>query len=352
MDDLSWTPSREFWVLVGFHLFIVLMLVLDLGYLRRRAHIVALKEALIWSAGWVALAVAFAVGLWQFWPQIHPEDPEHGAAKAVEFITGYLVELSLSVDNLFVFLVIFRFFSVPPHLRHRVLFWGILGAILMRASFILVGAALLKAFHVTVYVFGVVLIYTGFRLATSVEAEIDPSKNWLLGLARRYLPIVENYESNRFWLRRNGRWHATPLFLVLLVVESTDVLFAVDSIPAVFGITKDTFIVYTSNIFAILGLRALYFLLAGVLGMFRYLNVGLAVVLMFVGVKMLVEQPLSRYLESYGIEQRHMILISLGVIVAVLGTAVAASILIRPKESATPPAEELLEGATEPLEQK
>src|SRR5205085_7141174 len=238
--------------LAGFHVAILLILALDLGVFQRTPRTISMKEAGAWSVVWIVLALAFAAGIWKFWDLWHPESEGQGGAKAAEFMTGYLVEKSLSVDNLFVFLVIFRYFSVPPHLQPRVLVWGIAGAVLLRATLILAGAALLAAFHWMIYAFGVFLIYTAFKLARSVEEEIDPGRNPLLRLARRFLPIVDDYESPRFWVRREGRWHATPLPLVLLVVESTDVLFATDSIPAIFAITLDPFIVYTSNIFAIL----------------------------------------------------------------------------------------------------
>ena len=257
-------------ILVGFHVFILFILALDLGIFQRNGHVISKKEAALWSAVWIILSLGFAVGIWQFWHLWHPDSPEaEGGAKAIEFLTGYVVEKALSVDNLFVFLVIFRYFGVPPSMQNRVLLWGIVGALIMRAALILLGAALLAAFHWMFYVFGFFLIYTSYKMLRSVEEEIDPSRNVFLRLARRFLPVIDNYDSPRFWVRREGRWHATPLPLVLLVVESTDVMFATDSIPAIFAITKDTFIVYTSNIFAILGLRALYFLLVGFLGMFR-----------------------------------------------------------------------------------
>jgi tellurite resistance protein TerC len=328
----SWLQSPEGLVLVGFHVFVLAMLALDLGVFQRHAHAVTFKEAAVWSAVWVGLALAFATGIWQFWHLWEPEQPDRGPAKAVEFLTGYLVEKSLSVDNLFVFLVIFRYFGVPAHLQHRVLLWGILGALILRATLILVGAALLAAFHWMTFVFGAFLIYTGYKLLRSVEEEIDPERNLFLRLARRFLPVVEGYDSSRFWVRHGGRWHATPLPLVLLVVETTDVVFALDSIPAVFGITRDPFIVYTSNIFAILGLRALYFLLANFLGRFRYLNVGLAAVMVFVGLKMLLEEPCRPYLAGLGIGEAELIFISLGVIAIILSAAVAASVLIKPRE--------------------
>jgi tellurite resistance protein TerC len=326
----SWIQSPEFAVLVGFHVFILLMLALDLMLFQRQGHAVSMKAAAAWSTAWIVLALAFAAGIWQFWHLWKPQDPASGSAKAVEFLTGYLVEKALSVDNLFVFLVIFRHFAVPGHLQRRVLNWGILGALILRAALVLLGATLLAAFHWMVYLFGAFLLYTGYRLSRSVDEKIDPERNLLLRLARRFLPMVDSYESNRFWVRHEGRWHATPLPLVLLVIETTDVVFALDSIPAIFGITRDPFIVYTSNIFAILGLRALYFLLANLLGMFRYLHVGLAVVLIFVGLKMLLEEPLTPYLKAHGIEEEHLIFISLGIIALILSVAVAASVFIKP----------------------
>lgn len=328
MHDLwLWLQSSRGAVLVGFHVFILLMLALDLGVFRRKSHVVGLREAGTWSIVWLSLAGLFALGIWKHWGLWQPEQAERGSEKAVEFVTGYLVELSLSVDNLFVFLVIFRYFGVPEPFRYRILVWGILGAVLMRAVFILTGAAILHLFHWMNYVFAVFLIYTGYKLARSVDEEIDPGKNPLLRLARRFLPIIDGYDSPRFWVKRDGRWHATPLPLILLVVESTDVLFALDSIPAIFGITRDPFIVYTSNIFAIIGLRSLFFLLAGVLGMFRYLNVGLSAVMTFVGLKMLVEEPLRRQLEPYGFGHRELIFGSLAVIALILAVTVVASLL-------------------------
>jgi tellurite resistance protein TerC len=310
------------------------MLALDLGVFQRRAHAVSLREAGIWSIVWVVLSLAFAVGLWKGWHLWHPDEADLGGVKATEFVTGYLVEKALSVDNLFVFLVIFRYFGVPRRLQHRVLYWGILGALFMRATLILAGAAILAVFHWMIYVFGLFLIYTGYKLLSAGEEDIDPGKNRLLRLARRFLPVLDNYETDRFWRRHEGRWHATPLPLVLLVIESTDVFFALDSIPAIFGVTRDPFIVYTSNIFAILGLRALYFLLAGFLETFRYLNVGLALVLAFVGVKMLVEEALHEQLAQIGLGQMQLLVLSLVTIATLLTGAVLASILIRPAEPA------------------
>jgi tellurite resistance protein TerC len=325
-----------FWYLVGFHIFVLVMLILDLGVFQRKAHRVTMIEAAIWSAVWIALALAFAFGIAKYWHLWHHGKPEQGVEKAIEFITAYLIEKGLSIDNLFVFAVIFRYFAVPAHLQHRVLYWGILGALCMRATLILLGAALLVTFHWMVYVFGGFLLYTAYRLMRSVEEEIDPGRNILLRLARRLVPVVDSYESHRFWVRRDGRWHATPLPLVLLVVESMDIVFAIDSIPAVFGISNDPFIVYTSNVFAILGLRALYFLLANLLGMFRYLHVGLALVLGFVGLKMLVEEPLRVPLESIGLGKRQLILLSLGIITVILSLTVLISILAGPKKAEVP----------------
>jgi tellurite resistance protein TerC len=333
----SWAQTPEFLVLAGFHVFIVAMLALDLGVFQRSAHAVTLKEAGIWSAVWVMLALGFAVAIWQFWDSWRPDEAGQGPGKAIEFLTGYLIEKALSVDNLFVFLVIFRYFSVPSHLQHRVLYWGILGALIMRATLILAGAALLTAFHWMIYGFGAFLLYTAYKMYRSSGAEeMDPGRNPLLRIAKKFLPMVSDYDSTRFWVQRAGKWYATPLPLVLLVVESTDVVFAVDSIPAIFAITKDTFIVYTSNIFAILGLRAMFFLLAGFLGMFRYLNTGLAIVLAFVGLKMIVEEPLAPYLERAGIGPNALILISLGVVAGILTTSIVASIVAGPKK---PPAD-------------
>src|ERR1700722_13698694 len=258
------------------------MLVLDLGVFHRRAHTVKFREALIWSVAWIGLAVAFAVVIY-FW---------HGRTPALEFVTGYVIELSLSVDNLFVFLLIFRFFQVPAIHQHKVLFWGILGALVMRAIFIAAGVGLIERFHWIISLFGAVLVYSGIKLFFQKEAEIHPEKNPMLRLFRRWVPVTEDYVGNQFFVRNPGLF-ATPLFVVLLVVETTDLLFAVDSIPAILAITRDAFIVYTSNVFAILGLRSMYFALAGMMEMFRYLHYGLSLVLVFVGAKML----LSHYLQ-------------------------------------------------------
>jgi len=286
------------------------MLVLDLGVFHRKSHTVKYREALIWSVVWIALALIFAVVIY-FW---------HGRTPSLEFVTGYVIELSLSVDNLFVFLLIFRYFQVPPGHQHKVLFWGILGALIMRAIFIAAGVGLIQRFHWVVYVFGVFLVYSGFKLLRQGEAEIHPEKNPVLRLFRRLVPVTRDYEGDKFFVRRPGLL-ATPLLVVLVVVETTDLLFAVDSIPAILAITRDAFIVYTSNVFAILGLRSMYFALAGMMEMFRFLHYGLSVVLMFVGSKML----LSHYYEVPTV-------VALGAVAGILLLSVGAS-LIRPKSA-------------------
>lgn len=266
------------WLWIGFSVFIVLMLSLDLGLLNRKAHTIRYREAATWTAVWVTLAMSFA-GL-VFWYQ--------GTTRGLEFLTGYLIELSLSVDNLFVFLLIFSYFKVPAKYQHRVLFWGVLGALIMRLTMIFIGAALIDRFHWIIYIFGAFLIYTGIKMFRQDQLDIEPEDNPAVQLVTRYVPITRHYEEQKFFTRINGRLTGTLLLLVLVVVEFTDLVFAVDSIPAIFAITTDTFIVYTSNVFAILGLRSMYFLLAGVVEKFHYLRMGLATVLTFIGVKMII----------------------------------------------------------------
>ena len=298
-----------FWIV--FNLFILAMLALDLGVFTRRAHTIRFREALAWSSVWVALAAAFAVLIY-FW---------HGRPAALEFVTGYVIELSLSVDNLFVFLVIFRYFQVASEQQHRVLVYGILGALIMRGLFILAGVGLIQRFHWIVYVFGALLVSSGIKLFRQGDQKIDPGKNPILRLFRRALPVTKDYVGGKFFVSRDGLY-ATPLFVVLLVVETTDVLFAVDSIPAVLAITLNVFIVYTSNVFAILGLRSMYFALAGMMEIFHFLHYGLSMVLIFVGAKML----LSHY---YPIPTT----VALSVVVTVLGISVAASLLFPAKRT-------------------
>jgi tellurite resistance protein TerC len=290
-----------FWIL--FNLFVVAMLVLDLGVFHRKAHTVKFREAMLWSVAWIALAAAFAVVVF-YW---------HGRREALEFVTGYVIELSLSVDNLFIFLLLFRYFKVSPPLQHKVLFWGILGALAMRAIFIALGVGLIQKFHWIVYLFGVLLIYSGIRLFFQKQAEVHPENNPVLRLFRKLVPVTEDYHGDCFFVRR-GRRYATPLLVVLVVVETTDLIFAVDSIPAILAITLNAFIVYTSNVFAILGLRSMYFALAGMMEMFHYLHYGLSLILVFVGTKMLV----SHYFEI-------PTEIALAIVAGILLTSVLAS---------------------------
>ena len=305
---------------VVFNIFILGMLALDLGVYHRKAHAVSLKEAAIWSAVWISLALVFNLGIYLF----------KGPEAALEYFAAYLLEKSLSVDNIFVFLMIFTYFAVPAAYQHRVLFWGILGALIMRAIFIAAGLTLLHYFHWIIYVFGALLIFTGWKMLTQHEISVHPEKNPLLRLLRRRMPITDTFEGQRFFIKRQGQRFATPLLVVLAVIETTDLVFAVDSIPAVIAITRDPFIVYTSNVFAILGLRALYFLLAGVMDLFHYLRHGLGVVLVFVGIKMMISN-------AYKIP----IAVSLGVIGAVLTVAVVASLIRNrnPVRRATPAGE-------------
>lgn len=266
------------WLWVGFSLFILTMLSLDLGLFNRKAHTIKYREAWIWSAAWVSLASIFA-GLVFYY---------QGRTRGLEFVTGYLIELSLSVDNLFVFLLIFSYFKVPAKFQHRVLFWGVMGALVMRLTMIFIGAALIQRFHWIIYIFGAFLVYTGIKMFRQEEIDIQPDQNPLVRVVTRFLPISKVYDGEKFFTTVHGKRTGTLLLLVLMVVEVTDLVFAVDSIPAIFAITTNTFIVYTSNVFAILGLRSMYFLLAGVVEKFRYLRYGLAIVLTFIGIKMLV----------------------------------------------------------------
>jgi tellurite resistance protein TerC len=294
-----------FWA--GFIAFVLLMLALDLGVFNRKAHAVTVREAAAWTSVWVTLALLFNLGLYFV----------AGPQKAVEFLTGYVIEYSLSVDNIFVFVLIFSSFGVPAKYQHRVLFWGILGALLMRGAMIGIGAALISQFHWILYGFGAFLVVAGVRMFMSKEEdEVSLENNRVLRLVRRVVPVTNRYHEQRFFTRENGVRMATPLFLVLILIELTDLVFAVDSIPAIFAITQDPFIVFTSNIFAILGLRSLYFLLAGIIHKFVYLRYGLAVVLTYVGVKMLL-------LDVFHIPT----LVSLGVIVSVLGSSIVLSLL-------------------------
>ncbi len=310
MDALAQTPL-SLWI--GFTALFLVLIAIDLGIGQRRAHAPSLKEAGAWSAAWILAALLFNYGIYVV----------EGPAKALEFLTGYLIEKSLSVDNLFVFIMLFTFFGVERDVQPRLLKWGIVGAVVLRAIFVAVGAALLHEFHWMIYVFGLFLVFTGFKMmAHDEEEQVHPERNPLVRLTCRLLPVHSSFDGPHFFTRVNGKLMATPLLVALVAVESTDVIFALDSIPAIFGITSDPFIVYTSNIFAIMGLRALYFLLAGVMGMFRFLKTGVALVLIFVGVKMTIEGWFP-----IGIGW------SLGVVVAILGLSVAASALIPAKTS-------------------
>lgn len=298
--------SGTLWLWIGFNLFVLAMLAVDLGVFHRQAHAVSIKEASLWSVVWITLAMLFNAGVYFF----------SGPEPALQFLAGYLIEKSLSVDNIFVFALLFSYFHVPAAYQHRVLFWGVLGALVMRGLLIVLGTALLATFHWISYLFGAFLILTGIRMAFHQEEDVHPERNPLLKLARRLVPVTPDYERDRFLVRRAGHVLVTPLLLVLLVVETTDLVFALDSIPAIFAVTLDPFIVYTSNVFAILGLRSLYFVFANAMARFYYLKLGLAVVLSFVGVKMVLA-------DVYHIP----IALSLAVIAVVLASAIIASVV-------------------------
>ena len=295
------------WLWAGFNVFVLAMLALDLGVFHRKAHVVGLRESFIWTGVWIALALLFNFGVWQYM----------GEQRALEFFTGYVIEKSLSVDNVFVFAQLFAYFAVPPIYRHKVLFWGVLGALFMRAIMIVLGAALLAKFAWIIYLFGAFLIVTGIKMIAKRGQEIHPERNPIVGWFKKLMPITSDYREDRFFVRENGLRHATPLFVVLLLVEFSDLIFAVDSIPAIFAVTDNPFIVYSSNVFAMLGLRSLYFALAGVIDKFRYLSLGLGFTLAFVGVKMLLAHS------PYKIDT----LISLGVIMTILAISIIASLV-------------------------
>jgi tellurite resistance protein TerC len=308
---LAAIDAMPLWAWGAFFLFITAMLALDLGVFQRDSHVVSMKEALGWCAVWGTLALAFGGGVWHF------RGPELGQ----QFLASYLIELCLSVDNVFVFILVFAYFKVAPQYQHRVLFWGIIGAVVMRAVFILVGVSVIARFHWVLYIFGAFLVYTGVKMALpSKDAEVDPEHNAAVRLFRRFFPVAPANDHGHFFTVHQGRRMATPMFIVLIVIETTDVVFALDSLPAVLAITKDSFVALTSNIFAILGLRSLYFALSGIMGLFRFLKVGLSVILVFIGVKMLIE---------------HWVKITTGtsllVIGAVLTTSVLMSWLIKPE---------------------
>jgi len=304
--------SIYFWI--GFHIFVFIMLALDLGVFHKHSHKVPVKEAIIWSCVWITLALLFDLFIYL--------DNDFGKIRALEFLTGYVIEYSLSVDNIFVFILIFSYFAVKDQYQHKILFWGILGALIMRGIFIFAGVALINRFQWIVIIFGGFLVFTGIRMLFQKEAEVDPEKNAIVKFFRRFLPVTNSLHGDKLIVVQNRRMYATPLFLVLLIIESSDLIFAVDSIPAILAISKHTFIVYTSNIFAILGLRSLYFAIAGIMGYFRYLKVGLAFVLTFVGVKMLA---------SY-FHFEIPIVTSLGIIILILLISILASVVIKRKD--------------------
>jgi tellurite resistance protein TerC len=266
------------WFWVSFNLFVLLMLGLDLGVFHKKSHAVGVKEALVWSGVWVFLALCFNGFIYYLF----------GETRALEFFTGYLIEKALSVDNIFVFVLIFSYFQIPSEYQHKVLFWGIIGALIMRVIFIFAGVALLEKFHWTIYIFGSILIYTGIKMLFQSDKKIEPDKNPVMRLLKRIIPTTDKLYQDRFFIRENQRNTATPLFVVLIMIELTDLVFAVDSIPAILAVTQDHFIVYTSNVFAILGLRSLYFALADIIERFKYLTIGLAIILIFVGIKMVL----------------------------------------------------------------
>jgi len=316
------------WLWIGFNAFVLMMLALDLGVFHRKAHVITFRESITWTIVWVSLAMVFNLGI------AHYMGPEKG----LEFFTGYVIEKSLSVDNVFVFALLFSYFSVPLIHQHKVLFWGILGALVMRAIMIFIGAALIERFAWIIYVFGVFLIITGLKMIFKREEEIHPERNPVVRWFKKLMPVTSDFRGSNFFVRENGVLMATPLIVVLILVEVSDLIFAVDSIPAIFAVTTDPFIVYTSNVFAILGLRSLYTALAGVMDKFHYLKIGLGIVLTFVGVKMLLGHT------PYKIDT----LVSLAVIGGVLATSVITSLLVprkldttdRPKTPDTLPSED------------
>ncbi len=311
--------SALMWLL--FNVFVLAMLALDLGVFHKKAHEVKMQEALTWSAVWISLALVFNVLIYYFWDWMAPGSEYTNKQAALAFITGYVIEKSLSVDNVFVFLMVFTYFRVPSLYQHKVLFWGILGALVMRAMFIFAGVALITKFHWMIYLFGAILIFTGVKMVTQKDKKLDPEKNPVIKLFRKFFPVTNEYNGDHFFAKLNKRKVATPLFVVLLFIETTDVIFAVDSIPAILAITSNPFIVYTSNVFAILGLRALYFALAGIMGLFHYLHYGLSVILVFVGGKMMLVDFFKIPIE-----------VSLSVIIFVLLISIVLSKMYPPKK--------------------
>lgn len=321
------------WIWGAFLTFVIAMLALDLGVFHRKAHVVKVKESLIWTAVWIGIAFLFNALIWVFWDRIQPTSTYSPGQAGMAFLAGYLVEKALSVDNIFVILMIFAYFQIPEKYQHRVLFWGILGALIFRGIFIVVGAEMVKRFSWTTLLFGGFLILTGVKMVLVKDKEIDPEKNPIIRACRRIFPITPDFHGQKFWTRIDGKGFATPLFLALVFIEMTDIIFAVDSIPAIFAITKEPFIVFTSNVFAILGLRSLYFAISGLVGFFRYLSYGLAAILVFVGGKMGYTYLMHQTSDP---EYKFPVGVSLGIIAGLLGVAILASILIKkPGESGT-----------------
>lgn len=314
------------WIWGAFLGVIFAFLALDLGVFHRQAHVVRMREALIWSVVWIIVALIFNLGILLYWDRIQPDSAYKNSEAAMAFFAGYLVERALSIDNIFVFLVVFSYFRVPPQYQHRVLFLGIIGALFFRALFIALGAALISAFAWTMVVFGLFLIVTGIKMIKVSGKTIDPGKNPVIRIFAKIMPTSPDYHGQKFFVRQNGVLFATPLFVALLVVEFTDIIFAVDSIPAIFAITQDTFIVFTSNVFAILGLRALFFAVAGLMELFHYLHYGLAAVLAFVGVKMLYGYAEKAVFPGW---PHFPIMVSLLIIVVILAASIIASV-VRP----------------------
>ena len=306
------TTEIYFWI--GFVVFLALMLAIDLGIFHRKSHTVTFKESLGWTLVWIMLAMMFAAIVY-FWK---------GSEKAIEFITGYVIELSLSVDNLFIFILVFSYFHVPQQYQHKVLFWGILGALVMRVIFIFAGVALISKFHWIIYVFGAIIIISGIKMLFQKDKKIEPEKNPLIRFVKKMIPVTHEYHGDSFFIKlKNGAWAATPLFIVLVFIEITDLIFAIDSIPAILAITTDTFIVFTSNVFAILGLRSLYFALAGMLNLFRFLHIGLSLVLIFIGLKMVLS-------DIYKVPIEYALLI----VLSILLTSISASLILKKKKVA------------------
>ena len=314
----------------GFFAFVLVLLALDLGVFHRHAHEVKMKEALIWSAIWIGVAFAFNAALYHYWPVIQPNSAYTPSQAASSFLAGYLVEKALSVDNIFVFLIVFAYFKVPPMYQHRVLFWGIIGALVFRTLFIALGAVMLERFFWTMIIFGLFLIFTGIKMVVVKDKEMDPEKNPLVKLTKKFMNVTPDYHGQKFFVKIDGKKWATPLFVALMAIEFTDIVFAIDSIPAIFAITADPFIVLTSNVFAILGLRALFFALAGLMKMFHYLSYGLAAILVFVGGKMLYNYAEKVIVPEWS---KFDVRLSLAIIATILTASIVASLMKPPKQN-------------------